>query len=175
MAQVTNVTESTATAATRAEMKSLLAVCKFTFKDNENNNIPVDKLTITYYDGDAGTVDGYAHLGTVIAKNTIEKERVHNDQTDEDEDVYQYKEANVVATPDGGGYLDKFVEYENGLIVDPTDAISDGIYVALFPVNDPSSVMQFTVESSSDTYMARFTPNLVAGKFCPATLTLTKQ
>ena len=47
VAEVTSVTETTATA-TRAEMKPLLAACKFTFKDGSQNPIPVKTLSISY-------------------------------------------------------------------------------------------------------------------------------
>lgn len=47
VAEVTSVTETTATA-TRAEMKPLLAACKFTFKDKNDNPIPVGTLSISY-------------------------------------------------------------------------------------------------------------------------------
>ena len=45
--EITSVTDNTANA-TIASMKSLLAVCKFTFKDNTDVGIPVKKLTIGY-------------------------------------------------------------------------------------------------------------------------------
>lgn len=44
---MTEVTETTATA-NISTMKSLLAVCKFTFKDGNNNPIPVKTLSIGY-------------------------------------------------------------------------------------------------------------------------------
>ena len=47
VAEVTSVTGNTATA-TRAEMKPLLAACKFTFKDGSQNPIPVKTLSISY-------------------------------------------------------------------------------------------------------------------------------
>lgn len=55
---VTGTTTTTATA-TIESMKSLLAVCKFTFKDQSNNNIPVKILTIGYGN------DKYPLIGTV--------------------------------------------------------------------------------------------------------------
>ena len=56
--QVTSVTETTATA-TISEMNSLLAVCKFIFKDSSNNPIPVNTLSINYDD------TGYPLTGTL--------------------------------------------------------------------------------------------------------------
>lgn len=47
VAEVTSVTGTTATA-TRAEMKSLLVACKFTFMDENDNPIPVKTLSISY-------------------------------------------------------------------------------------------------------------------------------
>lgn len=47
VAEVTSVTGTTATA-TRAEMKSLLAACKFMFRDGSENPIPVKTLRISY-------------------------------------------------------------------------------------------------------------------------------
>lgn len=47
VAEVTSVTGNTATA-TCAEMKSLLAACKFSFKDGSGNPIPVKTLSISY-------------------------------------------------------------------------------------------------------------------------------
>lgn len=57
--EVTSATDNTATAVI-SSMQSLLAVAKFTFKDN-NEVIPVQTLTINY--GDAST--GYPTTGTV--------------------------------------------------------------------------------------------------------------
>ena len=57
--EITSVTDNTANA-TIASMKSLLAVCKFTFKDeNTNADIPVKELTIGY------GIDVYPLTGTV--------------------------------------------------------------------------------------------------------------
>ncbi|MBQ2339869.1 MAG: hypothetical protein II386_03365, partial [Bacteroidaceae bacterium] len=53
VATVNSVTSSMAEAT--GEMKSLLAVCKFSFKDENNNGISVKKLEISYvYDGSGG-------------------------------------------------------------------------------------------------------------------------
>lgn len=58
--EVSSVTGTTANA-TISSMKSLLAVCKFTFKDSDNNPIPVNKLQISYGDGlDAGLPQAYS-------------------------------------------------------------------------------------------------------------------
>ena len=49
VAKVTSVTETTATASI-SNMKSLLAVCKFTFKDADKKLISVKTLKISYYE-----------------------------------------------------------------------------------------------------------------------------
>ena len=67
---ITSVTDNTANA-TIASMKSLLAVCKFTFKDkNTNADIPVKELTIGYGNEKyplAGTVKPFDNASSVVA------------------------------------------------------------------------------------------------------------
>lgn len=63
-AEVTNVTETTAEA-TISEMRSLLAVCKFTFTDGSSNPIPVDAMSIGY-----GTDDSVGYPQTVTVTSS---------------------------------------------------------------------------------------------------------
>ena len=68
--EITSVTDNTANA-TIASTKSLLAVCKFTFKDeNTNAGIPVKELTIVYGNDKyplAGTVKPSYNASSVVA------------------------------------------------------------------------------------------------------------
>lgn len=66
---ITSVTDNTANA-TIASMKSLLAVCKFTFKDNTDVGIPVKELTIGYGNYKyplSGTVKPSYNASSVVA------------------------------------------------------------------------------------------------------------
>ncbi len=69
IASVVSVTETTANAEL-AQMKSLLTVCKFSFVDGSDNQLPIASLQISY--GGGGLSDGkYPQDGTVsIAQNT---------------------------------------------------------------------------------------------------------
>ena len=67
--EITSVTDNTANA-TIASMKSLLAVCKFTFKDKDNVVIPVKELTIGYGNYKyplSGTVKPFDNASSVVA------------------------------------------------------------------------------------------------------------
>lgn len=67
--EITSVTDNTANA-TIASTKSLLAVCKFTFKDNTDVGIPVKELTIGYGNDKyplAGTVNPFDNASSVVA------------------------------------------------------------------------------------------------------------
>ena len=69
IASVVSVTETTANAEL-AQMKSLMTVCKFSFVDGSDNQLPITSLQISY--GGGGLSDGkYPQDGTVsIAQNT---------------------------------------------------------------------------------------------------------
>ena len=78
VAEVTSVTENTANA-TISNMKSLLAVAKFTFTDG-TNPIPVKTLTINYGDEDVGypptaTVTPSADVSNVSADSVVSQDR----------------------------------------------------------------------------------------------------
>ena len=73
VATVNSVTSSMAEAT--GEMKSLLAVCKFSFKDENNNGISVKKLKISYggngFDGDFGTYPQTANVTCNINQEAV--------------------------------------------------------------------------------------------------------
>ena len=148
VAKVTLVTEGTANA-TISTMKSLLAVCKFTFKDADNKLIPVETLKISYYDH--GSAIGYPHEVMLKPKSKV------------DDLVLDY-------------YENQPLWYAKELEVKPESVISDGVvYVALFPTNSNQG-MSFTVtDGSGNTYTGTATAKLTAGKYYPAYLTLNKQ
>lgn len=143
---ITSVTDNTANA-TIASMKSLLAVCKFTFKDkNTNADIPVKELTIGYGNEKyplAGTVKPFDNASSVVANPaaastwtipltvTLENEKVDG--------VY------VALFPCGNASREDFQDFH------------------------------FTVTGSAGTYTGIATAKLNAGKFYPVTLNLTKQ
>ena len=75
-ATVTEVTETTANA-TMGKMKSLLTVCKFSFKDkNTGDAIPVKSLSISY-GGIGGDVGKYPQLATVAISDDTALGDVH--------------------------------------------------------------------------------------------------
>ena len=147
VAQVTSVTETTATAYI-STMKPLLAVAKFTFKDKATDKaIPVTTLTINYKDDYTGGVVGYPQTATVEPK----------EKSDELELTWE---------PQG----------DNGwepLTITLDVETSDGVYVALFPcTGEPFS---FSVTGSEGTYTGTATATLQAGKYYPVALKLNKQ
>ena len=141
VATVTSVTANQAHA-TMSGMKSLLAACKFTFKDSSDNPIPVKTLSISYGESlSAGLPQTYA-----LAPNT---------------DPAQV--AIPANLPSAG----------SPLTIDLDAETSDGVYVALFPIDGQR--LFFSVTNSAGTYTGTATAKLKAGKFYPANLTLTKQ
>lgn len=142
--EITSVTDNTANA-TIASTKSLLAVCKFTFKDKDTNaDIPVKELTIGYGNYKyplSGTVNPFDNASSVVANPaapntwtipltvTLVNEKV-------DGVVY------VALFPCGNASREEF---------------------------------HFTVTGSAGTYTGTATAKLNAGKFYPVTLNLTKQ
>lgn len=149
---VTSVTESTATA-TITSMKSLLAVCKFTFHDG-SNTIPVNKLSIVYADkvGDVIYTSGYPLTGTVNPFNKV------NDVTT----IVPLEDICVTAASPS----------DAPLTFDFGDQTSDAVYAAVFPVS--SQLLYFTVTNDEGTYTGTATATLRAGKYYPVNLRLTK-
>ena len=148
VAEVTSVTESTAKA-TIDNMQSLLAVCKFTFTDG-TNTIPVQTLTINYYDNNDyyPTTIGYPLSATLTPTADV---------------------STLALT-----YPAQSAWKKDGLSVTLDTETSDGVYVALFPYS-PTGYMHFTVTNSSDTYTGTAKAKLKAGKYYPVSLKLTKQ
>lgn len=151
--EVTSVTGTTATA-TISSMKSLLAVCKFTFSDG-SNTIPVKTLSLEYADMLNNTLykSGYPLTGTV---NPFKK--VNNVTT-----IVPIEDISVTADPPS----DTRLTFNFG------DAPAGAVYAALFPVS--SQLFHFTVTNDDGTYTGTATATLKAGKFYPVTLNLTKQ
>ena len=146
VAGVTSVTDQTATA-TIDNMQSLLAVCKFSFTDG-SETIPVETLTINYYDKGSAYSMGYplsAKLTPAAGVSSL-----------------------TLAYPDQEDWE------ETGLSVNLGAETSNGVYVALFPYS-PTGYMHFTVTNCSGTYKGMAKASLKAGRYYPTTLTLTKQ
>ena len=147
VAEVTSVTDNTAKA-TISNMQSLLAVCKFSFKDG-TEVIPVKTLTINYYDNNdfyPSTI-GYPLSATLTPTADV---------------------STLALTYPGQGAWNK-----DGLSVTLGTETSDGVYVALFP-HSPPDYMHFTVTNSSGTYTGIAKAKLNAGKYYPVSLKLTK-
>lgn len=149
---VTSVTESTATA-TISSMKSLLAVCKFTFNDG-SNTIPVKRLSIGYADVTYEYLEtGYPPTGTV---NPFKK-------VDDVTTIVPLEEICVTAASPS----------DYPLTFDFGDQTSDVVYAALFPVS--SQLFHFTVTTNDEgIYTGTATATLKAGKYYPVNLKLTK-
>lgn len=145
---VTSVTDGTANA-TISSMKSLLAVCKFTFKDGENNPIPVKRLEISY-------AENYPELGLLSTDYYPLSGKVKP----------AVDATTVVANPVGQGQS----EGDAPLTINLDSETSDGVYVALFPVTD--KLFYFTVTNSIGTYTGTASAKLKAGKYYPVTLKL---
>ena len=143
---VTSVTDGTATG-TIESMKSLLAVCKFTFKDGSGNPVPVKTLKISYGE-DLGV--GYPLSGSVIPA---------------------FNSGEVTATPDAPSESTPLA-----INLDSENAAGE-VYVALFPCGSSSEkvTFYFSVTGSNGTYTGTANAYLIAGRFYPVTITLTKQ
>lgn len=148
--EVTYVTDGTANA-NISSMKSLLAVCKFTFKDKSNNEfIPVKTLSIQYADNDPQ----YGFMGVLCFPLT----------------------GTVTPSDDAASVVANAVpqtEWKSPLVVTPDTETADGVYVALFPVAD--RYFHFTVTNSNGTYTGTAKATLNAGKYYPVTIKLNKQ
>lgn len=146
VAEVTSVTESTAKA-TIDNMKSLLAVCKFTFTDG-TNAIPVNTLTINYYDNSMSyTTIGYPLSATLDPSSGSPTTLTYPGQS-------TWKDYRLSVTLDS--------------------ETSGGVYVALFPYS-PTGYMHFEVTNGNGTYIGTANATLKAGKYYPVSLKLTKQ
>ena len=151
-ATVTEVTETTANA-TMGKMKSLLTVCKFSFKDKSTKAvIPISTLEISYSTGDSNN-GKYPQSATVaIGVNTAQ--------------------ADVHASGVAG---------DGPLLVDCSNAFSspslglEAVYVALLPTA-AQCAFNFTVTNANGTYTGKANATLNEGEYVVATgLKLTKQ
>lgn len=142
VATVNSVTSSMAEAS--GEMKSLLAVCKFSFKDENNNGISVKKLEISYvYDGSEGNRQIYPQSAIVKF----------------------YEEGTYSINPD--------VSNDNDGVVDPLiielKTAADAVYVALLPVT--TRTFRFNVTDANDgTYTGKAMATLQAGEYVVASI-----
>lgn len=140
--EVTSVTGETASG-TISSMKSLLAVCKFTFKDGSGNPVPVKTLEISY--GEDLSV-GYPLSGSVIPA---------------------FNSGEVTATPDAPSEaLAINLDSENAagevyVALFPCGSSSEKV------------TFYFSVTGSNDTYTGTANAYLIAGRFYPVTITLT--
>ena len=138
-----SVNEATPNKATGtiSSMKTLLAACKFTFKDGSGNAIPVKTLSIGYENASVG----YPMTATVVPSI---------------DDM-----GNVELTPAAQPY--------NGLLTVTLDnETTSGVYVALLPVE--KSDFYFSVTGSKGTYTGTAKAKLLAGKYYPVELKLSK-
>ena len=142
VATVNSVTSTTAEAS--GKMKSLLAVCKFSFKDENNNGISVKKLEISYvYDGSEGNRQIYPQSAIVKFY---------------EEGTYSI---NPDASNDQAGAVDP-------LIIELKTA-ADAVYVALLPVT--TRTFRFNVTDANDkVYTGVAQATLNAGEYVVASL-----
>ena len=146
VATVNSVTSTTAEAS--GKMKSLLAVCKFLFKDENNNGISVKKLEISYvYDGSEGNRQIYPQSAIVKF----------------------YEEGTYSINPD--------VSNDNDGVVDPLiinlDPAANEVYVALLPVT--TRTFRFNVTDANDkVYTGVAQATLNAGEYVVASLPVKK-
>ena len=144
-ATVTEVTETTANA-TMGKMKSLLTVCKFSFKDkNTGDAIPIKSLSISYSTGDSNN-GKYPQSATVaIGVNTAQND-VHATGAD--------ITAPLTITASG----------------------QTEVYVALLPTAAQSTFNFTVSDGNGNTYSGTANATLVEGEYVDATgLKLTKQ
>ena len=144
-ATVTEVTETTANA-TIGKMKSLLTVCKFSFKDkNTGDAIPIKSLSISYSTGDSNN-GKYPQSATVaIGVNTAQND-VHATGAD----------ITAPLTISASGQTE--------------------VYVALLPTAAQSTFNFTVSDGNGNTYSGTANATLVEGEYVDATgLKLTKQ
>ena len=148
-AHVTSVTETTATAE-MVRMKSLLTVCKFSFKDKATGDaLPINTLAISY--GGSGSDAGiYPQTATVAISGATEPEDVH-------------------AIGVEGSTIPLSISAADGA----TEVYV--VYVALLP-SGGKRTFNFTVTNDDGTYTGTATATLTEGEYVVATgLKLTKQ
>ena len=142
VATVNSVTSSMAEAT--GEMKSLLAVCKFSFKDGEGHTIRVKELEISYggdgLDGDFGTYPQTANVTCNINQEAVFADAVRSN------------DPLIIQT-----VLGSDSQY-------PTD-----VYVALLPVT--TRTFRFNVtDANGGTYTGKAMATLQAGEYVVASL-----
>ena len=142
VATVNSVTSSMAEAT--GEMKSLLAVCKFSFKDENNNGISVKELKISYggygLDGDFGTYPQTANVTCNINQEAVFADAVRSN------------DPLIIQTVRGSDS-----QY-------PTD-----VYVALLPVTTRTFRFEVT-DDNKKVYTGVAKATLNAGEYVVATL-----
>jgi len=157
VATVNSVTNSTAEAS--GKMKSLLAVCKFSFKDGNNKGIRVKKLAISYHNdgiwGDSQT-------------------NPHNDGSWSNSQTYPQRA--TVKCYEGGAYsIYSDVSNDNDGVVDPLiinlDQAANEVYVALLPVTNRTFRFNVT-DANGGTYTGKAMATLQAGEYVVASLPL---
>ncbi|MBQ1665110.1 MAG: hypothetical protein II061_03515, partial [Bacteroidaceae bacterium] len=146
LATVNSVTNSTAEAS--GKMKSLLAVCKFSFKDENNNGISVKELKISYggngFDGDFGTYPQTANVTCNINQEAVFADAVRSN------------DPLIIQTVRGSDS-----QY-------PTD-----VYVALLPVT--TRTFRFNVtDANGNKYTGVAQATLNAGEYVVASLPVKK-
>lgn len=144
-ATVTSVTETTANA-TMPEMKSLLTVCKFSFKDKSTNAvIPIQTLSISYSTGDSNN-GKYPQSATVAIGVNTAQDDVHATGAD--------ITAPLTITASG----------------------QTEVYVALLPTAAQSIFNFTVSDGNGNTYSGTAKATLAEGEYIVATgLKLTKQ
>ena len=147
VATVNSVTSSMAEAT--GEMKSLLAVCKFSFKDENNNGISVKELEISYggdgLDGDFGT---YPQTANVTCN--INQDAVHADYVPSNESL-------IIQT-----VLSSDSQY-------PKD-----VFVSLLPVSERTFCFKVT-DANGGTYTGVAKGTLNAGEYVVATISVKRE
>ena len=142
VATVNSVTSSMAEAS--GEMKSLLAVCKFSFKDGEGNPISVKKLEISS----------------------------HNDGSWSNSQTYPQR-ATVKFYDDGAYSFDPDASNDQAEAVDPLiielKTAADAVYVALLPVTTRTFHFNVT-DANGNTYTGLAQATLNAGEYVVASL-----
>ena len=141
VATVNSVTNSTAEAS--GKMKSLLAVCKFSFTDGERHTINVKELEISYvYDGSGGNRQIYPQGATV-----------------------KCNENGYSITPDTSN---DNAEVNNPLKI-VLNSAANAVYVALLPVT--TRTFHFNVTDANDgTYTGKAMATLQAGEYVVASI-----
>lgn len=155
VATVNSVTSSMAEAS--GKMQSLLAVCKFSFKDGNNKGIRVKNLAISYHNdgiwGDSQT-------------------NPHNDGSWSNSQTYPQR-ATVKFYDDGAYSFDPDASNDQGggddpLIIELKTA-ADAVYVALLPVTTRTFHFKVT-DANGGTYTGKAMATLQAGEYVVASI-----